>query len=72
MFTKKYIKHGRLLVRHAEKLLRYRRDVLSESTIADLKMQIEGVRKGLKNRDEKAVKDESEKLHTLYTQHLPK
>jgi signal peptidase I len=71
MFTKSYIKHGRLLVRHAEKLLRYRRDVLSESTIADLKMQIEGVRKGLKNRDEKAVKDESEKLHTLYTQHLP-
>ncbi len=71
MFTKSYIKHGRLLIRHAEKLLRYRNDVLSESTIADLKTQIERVRKALDDRDEKAVTAESEKLHTLYTQHLP-
>jgi signal peptidase I len=71
MFTKSYIKHGRLLIRHADKLLRYRKDMLSESTIADLKTQIERVRQGLKDRNEKAVKDESEKLHTLYTQHLP-
>lgn len=71
MFTKSYIKHGRLLIRHAEKLLRYRSDVLSEATIADLKTQIERVRQALKDRDEKAVKDDSEKLHTLYTQHLP-
>ena len=71
MFTRRYIKHGRLLVRHAEKLLRYRSDVLSESTIADLKTQIERVRQGLKDRNETAVKEESDKLHTLYTQHLP-
>ena len=71
MFTKRYIKHGKLLVRHADKLLRYRRDVLSESKIADLKTQTERVRQGLRDRNEKAVKDESEKLHTLYTQHLP-
>jgi signal peptidase I len=71
MFTKSYIKHGRLLIRHAEKLLRYRKDVLSESTIADLETQIERVRQALHDRNEKAVKDESEKLHALYTQHLP-
>jgi len=71
MFTKSYIKHGRLLIRHADKLLRYRKDVLSESTIADLKVQIDRVRKALHDRNEKAVKDESEKLHALYTQHLP-
>ena len=34
MFTPSYIKHGRLLIRHAEKLLRYRKDVLGDSTIA--------------------------------------
>lgn len=71
MFTRRYIKHGKLLIRHTEKLLRYRSDVLSESTIADLKRQIERVRQGLKDRNEPAVKEESEKLHTLYTQHLP-
>lgn len=71
MFTKSYIKHGRLLVRHAEKLLRYRRDVLSEGTIDELKTQTERVRQGLRDRNEKAVQEESEKLHTLYTRHLP-
>ena len=52
MFTRRYIKHGKLLIRHAEKLLRYRRDVLSETTIADLKTQIERVRRPcLRDRD---------------------
>jgi signal peptidase I len=71
MFTPSYIKHGRLLVRHAEKLLRYRKDVLSDSAISDLKTQIEKVRKAISNRDERAVKSESEQLHTLYMQHMP-
>jgi signal peptidase I len=71
MFTKRYIKHGQLLIRHAEKLLRYRRDVLSESTMADFKTQIERLRKALQDHNEMAVKEESERLHALYTQHLP-
>ena len=71
MFTRRYIKHGRLLIRHAEKLLRYRKDVLSESTAADLKTQIERVRQAINDRNETAVKEESDKLHTLYTEHLP-
>jgi signal peptidase I len=71
MFTPSYIKHGRLLIRHAEKLFRYRKDVLSDSTISDLKTQIEKVRKAVKDRDPKAVKTESEQLHTLYMRHMP-
>ena len=71
MFTPRYLKHGRLLVRHAEKLLRYRKDVLSEVTMADLETQIGKVRKALSDRDERAVKEESERLHALYLQHMP-
>jgi signal peptidase I len=71
VFTKSYIKHGRLLIRHADKLLRYRRDMLSESTSAEMKAQIERVRQALKKKDELAVRQESERLHALYTQHLP-
>jgi signal peptidase I len=71
MFTPSYIQHGRLLIRHAEKLLRYRKDVLSQATISDLKAQIEKLRKALDARDKKAVKDESERLHTFYMQHMP-
>ncbi len=71
MFTKKYVKQGHLLIRHAEKLLRYRRDVLSESTIDDFKLQIEALRQSLKDRDEARAKKESDRLHELYTHHLP-
>ena len=71
MFTPSYIQHGRLLIRHAEKLLRYRKDVLSQATISDLKAQIEKLRKALDAHDKKAVKDESERLHTFYMQHMP-
>src|SRR4051812_34327398 len=71
MFTKSYIKHGRLLIRHADKLLRYRKDMLSETAIAEMKAQIERVRQALKKKDELAVRQESERLHALYTQYLP-
>jgi signal peptidase I len=71
MFTPGYIKHGRLLVRHAEKLLRYRKDLLSESATSELKTQIEKVKKAIDARDKQAVKAESEQLHTLYLQRIP-
>jgi signal peptidase I len=71
MFKPRYLKHGHLLVRHAEKLLRYRKDVLSDATTADLKTQIDKLRDGLRARDKRAVKEESERLHNLYTKHMP-
>jgi len=71
MFTKKYVKHGQILIRHAEKLVRYRRDVFSESTLAEFKLQIEAVRKSIKDRDEARAKVESDRLHDLYMKHLP-
>lgn len=71
MFTPAYIKHGRILIRHAEKLLRYRKDLLSETTISELKAQIKEVRAGLKSRNESMVKAGSERLHSLYMQYTP-
>ena len=41
MFRARSIKHARLLIRHAEKLIRYRCDVLSEAALADIRHQIE-------------------------------
>lgn len=71
MFTPSYIKHGRLLVRHSEKLIRYRKDVLSEAHISDLKAQIAKLKKALDARDKNAVKAESEQLHALCLQRMP-
>jgi signal peptidase I len=71
MFTPSYIKHGRLLVRHTEKLVRYRKDLLNAATTSDLKAQIEKLRKALDSRDKSAVKEESDALHSLYQRHMP-
>ena len=30
MFTPRYVKHSKLLLRHAEKYLRYKKDILNE------------------------------------------
>jgi signal peptidase I len=52
-------------------LVRYRRDVLSESAIGDFKLQIEALRQSLKDRDEAKCREESDRLHDIYTQYLP-
>src|SRR4029079_750475 len=71
MFTPRYIKHGRLLIRHAEKLVRYRRDIIDESTLAQIKALIKGLKKSLKARDELTARTEAEELHKLYMTYLP-
>ena len=71
MFTKKYVKHGQIMIRHAEKLLRYRRDVMSESAMEEFRSQIAALRQSLKDRNETRAKEETDRLHDLYTKHLP-
>jgi signal peptidase I len=71
MFQPRYIKHAHLLIRHAEKLLRYRKDVLPQSTLDELRGQVEKLRAAVKARDSRAVNEESERLDVLYSRHLP-
>ncbi|HSU85850.1 MAG TPA: hypothetical protein VLI42_03880, partial [Chthoniobacterales bacterium] len=71
MFQPRYIKHSHLLIRHAEKLIRYRRDRLSESAITELRAQIEKVRSAMRARDNHATHAESERLDALLTAHTP-
>src|SRR5262249_6317974 len=71
MFQPRYVKHSHLLIRHAEKLIRYRRDLLSEATIHDIEAQIAKVRLAIKARDNRGTHEESEKLDALITHHMP-
>jgi signal peptidase I len=71
MFQPRYIKHSHLLIRHAEKLIRYRRDLLSETTIAELRAQIGKVESALRARDRRAAHEESERLDALLNEHTP-
>ncbi|MDQ3198107.1 MAG: signal peptidase I [Verrucomicrobiota bacterium] len=71
MFEPRYIKHSHLLIRHAEKLIRYRRDRLSETALAELRAQIDKVEAAMKARDERTTHGESEKLDALLHAHTP-
>lgn len=65
MFQRRYIKHAHLLLRHAEKVRRYRLDVMGENERTDLESSIEGLRKATRARDERAVREKSEQLETI-------
>src|SRR6476659_11233133 len=71
MFQPRYIKQSNLLIRDAEKFIRYRRDRLSESAIAELRAQVEKVHTAMKARDNRATHEESERLDSLLTAHTP-
>src|SRR5438094_1420959 len=71
MFRSRSIKHARLLIRHAEKLMRYRCDVLSETALADIRHQIEALERSIKERDLPGVRENSERLDALVAEHSP-
>src|SRR5436189_1068767 len=71
MFRSRSIKHARLLIRHAEKLIRYRCDVLSETALADIRHQIEALERSIKERDLPEVRENSERLDALVAEHSP-
>ena len=69
MFTPRYVKHSKLLLRHAQKYLRYKRDILQESEQADIKGSIAALETALQKKDGDRIKAEAEaldgKLHKL-------
>src|SRR5438105_11856831 len=69
MFTSRYIKHSKLLVRHAQKFLRYKRDIMDEATYDAIGADIRRLRAALKQRDQKQIEAWAEaldaKLHEL-------
>lgn len=71
MFQPRYIKHSHLLVRHAEKMLRYRSDLLGEAKVAELQAQIDRVRAAMKERNRTATMEESERLDQLLGKYMP-
>jgi signal peptidase I len=66
--TPRAVKHAHLLLRHAEKVRRYRRDVMSESALADLNQHIDELRDATRARDERAIREKSEQLENIIGQ----
>jgi signal peptidase I len=65
MFQRRYIKHAHLLLRHAEKVRRYRLDVMGESELAALEQHIDELRRATKARDHKLIREKSEQLEAI-------
>src|SRR5438552_4674471 len=71
MFTPRYVKHSKLLVRHAQKYLRYKRDVMDTATYDDVGGMIRRLRAALKQRDRKEIEGRAEELDAKLHQLTP-
>ncbi|MEO5721026.1 MAG: signal peptidase I [Chthoniobacterales bacterium] len=69
MFTPRFVKQSRLLLRHAQKYLRYKKDILSEPDRAEITAQIDALDASLRKKDGEKIKADAEaldgKLHKL-------
>jgi signal peptidase I len=64
-FLPRYVKEGKAFLKNARKLLHYKRDLLSEATIADFETQMEKLEKALHDRDRRAAEEEAMRLDKL-------
>ena len=62
MFTPRYVKHSKLLLRHAQKYLRYKKDVLKENDSAEIRGGIEKLSTALREKKPDRIRAEAEKL----------
>jgi signal peptidase I len=62
VFTASYVKHSKLLLRHAQKFLRYKADVLEESTREEIAAAMRRLHAALRQRDRKQIEGRAEAL----------
>src|SRR5713101_4640107 len=62
MFTPRHVKHSRLLLRHARKYLRYKRDLLSALDRDEIVAGIENLRHALHQHDRERIHSTAEAL----------
>ena len=62
MFTPRYVKHSKLLLRHAQKYLRYKSDILEPETREEVEAAMRRLHAALRQRDRKQIEDRAEAL----------
>src|ERR1700719_3668618 len=71
MFTSRYVKHSKLLLRHAQKYLRYKRDVLDTETYDAVAAEIRRLHAALRQHDRKQIEGRTEELDARLHQLTP-
>jgi len=62
MFTGRHVKHSKLLLRHAQKYLRYKQDVIADSERDQLESAMRRLKAALRQRDRKEIEERAEAL----------
>ncbi|HEY6069729.1 MAG TPA: signal peptidase I [Chthoniobacterales bacterium] len=71
MFTARYVKHSKLLIRHAQKYLRYKRDILEPASYDLIAADIRRLKAALKQRDRPQIETYAEALDAKLHELLP-
>src|SRR5260370_40112910 len=71
MFTSRYVKHSKLLLRHAQKYLRYKRDVLDAETYDAVGADVRRLHAALRQRDRNQIENRAEELDAKLHQLTP-
>src|SRR5256885_6036012 len=71
MFTSRYVKHSKLLLRHAQKYLRYKHDVLDTETYDAIGADTGRLHAALRQRDRKQIEGRAEELDAKLHQLTP-
>src|SRR5438477_10715724 len=71
MFTSRYVKHSKLLLRHAKKFLRYKRDIMDADTYDIVAGDIRRLDAALRQRDRKQIESRAEELDAKLHQLTP-
>src|SRR6195256_4443249 len=71
MFTPRYIKHSKLLLRHAQKFLRYKADVLTEAAREEIAAGVRRLLAALRQRDRKQIESRAEALDAQLHKVIP-
>src|SRR2546430_737171 len=71
MFAPRYVKHSKLLLRHAQKYLRYKRDIMDAETYDIIAGDIRRLAAALRQRDRKQIEERAEELDAKLNDLLP-
>src|SRR5207245_1213186 len=71
MFASRYVKHSKLLLRHAQKYLRYKRDILDTETYDLVGADVRRLHAALRQRDRKQIENRAEELDAKLHQLTP-
>src|SRR5437879_13917563 len=71
MFASRYVKHSKLLLRHAQKYLRYKRDIMDTETYDLIGADIRRLHVALRQRDRKQIESRAEELDAKLHQLTP-